>query len=114
MGLAWFLSHPKIDLFWVLNPDSMVTPDTAAAYVQCAALAGPFSLMGGRTQFVEAPGHIQSDGGRIRRGTGGVCINVNHGMMPQDAVAPDASSLGFLSGANMLASRGFVEAAGPM
>lgn len=49
MGLAWFLSHPKIDLFWVLNPDSMVTPDTAAAYVQCAALAGPFSLMGARS-----------------------------------------------------------------
>ena len=35
-------------------------------------------------------------------------------MMPQDAVAPDASSLGFLSGANMLASRGFVEAVGLM
>ena len=114
MGLRWFLSRPEIDLFWVLNPDAMVTPQTAATYVSCAAQAGPFSLMGGRTCFVEAPGSVQSDGGRVRRGTGGVCLNVNHGVMPDEAVPPSADSLDFLSGANMIASRLFLETVGLM
>jgi len=70
-GLTWFLSRPEIDLFWVLNPDSLVRPDTAAAYVARANAVGAFGLMGGRTQFVEAPGLIQSDGGRVRHWTGG-------------------------------------------
>lgn len=113
-GLIWFLSRAETDLFWILNPDSMVEPETAGAYVRCAATAGPFSLMGGRTRFVEAPGVIQSDGGRVRRGTGGICINVNHGLMPDVAVMPAAASLDFLSGANMVASRAFVETAGLM
>ena len=113
-GLTWFLSRPEIDLFWVLNPDSMVRPDTAAAYAARAAEVGSFGLMGGRTQFVEAPGLIQSDGGRVRHWTGGVCLNVNNGVMPDAAVLPQADSLDFLSGANLVASRKFLEAVGLM
>jgi len=75
-GLTWFLSRPEIDLFWVLNPDSLVRPDTAAAYVARANAVGAFGLMGGRTQFVEAPGLIQSDGGRVRHWTGGIGSSV--------------------------------------
>lgn len=113
-GLTWFLSCPEIDLFWVLNPDSMVRPDTAAAYVARAGEVGTFGLMGGRTQFAESPGFIQSDGGRVRHWTGGVCLNVNNGMMPETAVPPDASSLDFLSGANLVASRTYLETVGLM
>ena len=113
-GLTWFMSRPEIDLFWVLNPDSMVRPDTAAAYVARAGEVGTFGLMGGRTQFAESPGLIQSDGGRVRHWTGGVCLNVNNGMMPETAVPPDANSLDFLSGANLVASRAFLETVGLM
>lgn len=114
MGLTWFLSRPEIDLFWVLNPDSMVTSDTAAAYIARAADVGIFGLMGGRTLFVEAPGLIQSDGGRVRHWTGGVCLNVNNGANPDVAVLPLADSLDFLSGANLVASRTFLESVGLM
>lgn len=113
-GLTWFLSRPEIDLFWVLNPDSLVRPDTAAAYVARANAVGAFGLMGGRTQFVEAPGLIQSDGGRVRHWTGGVCLNVNNGVMPDAATLPAADSLDFLSGANVVASRAFLQAVGLM
>lgn len=113
-GLTWFLPCPEIDLFWVLNPDSMVRPDTAAAYAARAGKVGTFGLMGGRTQFAESPGLIQSDGGRVRHWTGGVCLNVNNGMMPETAVPPEANSLDFLSGANLVASRAFLETVGLM
>ncbi len=112
VGLTWFLSRPEIGLFWVLNPDSVVEPGTAAAYVRHAEEAGPFALMGGRTQYLEPPGYVQSDGGRIRRWTGGVCYNVNQGLLPAEATPPAAESLDFLSGANVVASRAFIQAAG--
>src|SRR6056297_480268 len=111
-GLTWFLSRAEIGLFWILNPDSVVEPETAAAYVHSAKVAGPFALMGGRTRYLESPGYIQSDGGRIRRWTGGVCYNVNQGLLPTEAKPPPAGSLDFLSGANMVASRTFVERVG--
>lgn len=114
IGLSWFMAQSDVSLFWILNPDSMAEPETAARYVACADTAGPFSLMGGRTRFVAPPGLVQSDGGRIRRGTGGICLNVNHGLLPDVAVPPPAKSLDFLSGANMVASRAFVETAGLM
>ncbi|KJS44662.1 MAG: rhamnosyl transferase related protein [Roseovarius sp. BRH_c41] len=113
-GLTWFLSRAEIELFWILNPDSVVEPGTAAAYVRRAEVAGPFALMGGRTRYLEPPGYLQSDGGRIRRWTGGVCYNVNQGLLPAAAEPPLAGSLDFISGANMVASRTFVEMVGPL
>lgn len=113
-GLHWFLTRTEIDLFWVLNPDSAVEPGTAAAYADCAAQAGPFALMGGRTCYLAAPGYVQSDGGRVRSGTGGVCMNVNQGLLPQDATPPAALTLQFVSGANLVASRQFLETVGLM
>lgn len=113
-GLHWFLTRVEIDLFWVLNPDSQVEAGTAAAYAACAANAGPFALMGGRTRYLAAPGYIQSDGGRVRTGTGGVCMNVNQGLLPSEATPPASETLHFLSGANLVASRLFVETVGLM
>lgn len=114
IGLRWFLAQPDVDLFWILNPDSMAAPDTARRYLDCAATADPFALMGGRTLFAAAPRLVQSDGGRIRRGTGGICVNVNNGLAPENAIPPRAETLHFLSGANMVASRAFITAAGLM
>ncbi len=109
-GLRWALPHREIDLFWILNPDCMVEPQTARAFVDCAARSGEFSLMGGRFVYAEPPHLIQSDGGRVN--TFGVCGNVNLGKNPDGAAYPDATALDFISGASMVASRGFVEAVG--
>lgn len=45
-GLRWALHHREIDQFWIMNPDCMVEPQTARAFVDCAARSGEFSLMG--------------------------------------------------------------------
>lgn len=113
VGLRYLLEDPEVDLFWILNPDGEATPETAAAYLRRAEEVGPFSLMGGRTRYHEAPRHIQTDGGRVDYWSG-VCRNVNLGMAPEEATFPEAGSLDFIAGANMVASRAFLERAGLM
>jgi GT2 family glycosyltransferase len=112
IGLRTLLAHVKINLFWLLNPDCVAMKDTARVYAQAAA-AGPFSLMGGRTLYLDPPNQIQSDGGRFNRWTG-LCHNVNQGLSPDTVPAPDSNSLDYISGANVVASRTFIEAAGLM
>ena len=113
IGIAHLQADPRIELFWILNPDSEVTPGTAGNYVECAHRIGRFSLMGGRICYHESPGRIQSDGGRVSRWSG-ICRNLNAGLMPDEAHFPNVSTLDFISGANMVASRAFVQQAGPM
>ncbi|MFV0317278.1 MAG: glycosyltransferase family 2 protein [Microthrixaceae bacterium] len=113
IGLRALLSRSDIDLFWILNPDAVVQPGTAAAFVEEASNGPAFSLMGGRTLYMEAPQLIQSDGGRVGRWSG-MCRNVNQGYDPSGAVAPDPSTLDFVSGANMVVSRTFLETVGLM
>jgi GT2 family glycosyltransferase len=112
-GLAHLMRDPDIDLFWILNPDCEVTPGAAAAYRNRAATAGPFALMGGRVLYRDEASLIQSDGGRVGRWSG-ICSNVNQNLLPDAAVLPQEQSLDFISGANMVASRVFIERTGLM
>ncbi|WP_152417399.1 glycosyltransferase [Sandarakinorhabdus sp. AAP62] len=113
LGLALLRAQPAVGLFWVLNPDCEVLPDTAAAFGRAAALPGAFGLMGGRIRYQHPPNLLQSDGGRIRRWTG-VAENVNKGLLPEAATLPDPASLDFISGAAMVASRAFIDQVGLM
>jgi GT2 family glycosyltransferase len=111
-GLAYLRSDPTVDLFWILNPDSVAAPDAALAYATKAATLESFGLMGGRTIYHEEPRLIQSDGGTVSPFTGR-CVNINQGRT-QDVAPPDESSLDFISGANVVASRAFIEQVGLM
>lgn len=110
-GLEALARRKDVNLFWVLNPDCVVPPGTAAAYVAAAA-EGPFSLLSCRTIYYEHPDRIQTDGGTVNRWTG-VCTSVHAGL-PPDTPLPEARDLDYVTGANMVASRTFLEAAGPM
>ena len=97
---------------WILNPDCIVPDGTPGRLLAHAQNAPRFALMGGRTLYAAPPHHIQSDGGRVGRWTG-VCRLVNQGRR-HDVAAPEASTLDFISGAHMLASRAFLDRAGPI
>jgi GT2 family glycosyltransferase len=112
IGLRWALPHSEIDLFWILNPDCIVEPQTAKAFVDCAAKSGAFSLMGGRVVFPEPVGLVQSDGGKIK--SWGACYSLNQGMSVETSTPAVAVDLDFVSGANMVAARSFIEAVGLM
>lgn len=113
LGLAELARHPGIDRFWVLNPDSVVPPDTPRAFASHPVPDNRFALMGGRVTYLDPPDMIQSDGGTINRFTG-VASNTNLGRAFAATPTSDPVDLDFIPGSSMVASRAFYEAAGPM
>ena len=109
-GLARLLADPALDRFWILNPDSLVPPDTPRLL---AGAPGGFSLMGGRVLYLDTPDMIQIDGGTLDRRTG-VTGNLHLGLSHAATPPPDPAAMDFVTGASMVASRAFVERAGPM
>ena len=111
LGLKALLARAEIDAFWLLNPDCVAAPDTAARYLEDAASA-PYGLLACRTIYYEHPDMIQTDGGRIDRTA--TCCGVNVGQSASATPLPSSDSLDYTSGANMVASRAFIEQAGLM
>lgn len=113
LGLKAAKLRSDAPIFWLLNPDCQAEPRCASAYLRKAADHPGFGLMGGRTLFSALGQKIQSDGGQISRWTA-VCKNVNQGLPANLAPRPDVRTLNFVSGANLVASREFLETVGPM
>lgn len=111
-GLAFLQQREGLAGYWVLNPDSIVPPQAPGRFM--AALAGvDEGMLSSRCLYVEAPGVIQTDGGRLNRWTG-VCTSVNAGQPASMTPLPDGATLDFVTGANIVVPRGFVERVGPM
>lgn len=109
IGLGLCLADPLIDRVWVVNPDTLTPAGTPQAIA--SAPAG-FAIMGGRILYATPPHRIQIDGGTIGKWTG-VTGNLNLGAAP-DTAPSTPEEMAFVSGASMVASRAFIEAAGPM
>lgn len=112
LGLTVLQQDPEVDLFWILNPDTEVAPDTGLIFALKAA-SGSIGMMGGRVLFSKPPHRIQSDGGRIGWWTG-ICRNINYGLDPSQAKIQGAAGPDYLMGASMVVSRAFLAQAGPM
>jgi GT2 family glycosyltransferase len=111
-GLAVARKDPDIRWFWVLNPDMTMPADSLKALRQHLETANEFSLLGGRVVYADGSNRLQTDGGLVNRWTG-VTHNVNLGAT-LDAPLPDPSEIDFIMGGNMIASRAFIDAVGPM
>lgn len=112
VGVAHLARDPGVAHFWVLNPDSVVPPGSLEALSARLSEVGRFGLMGGRVLYLERPDRIQIDGGLVNYATG---VTGNHNLnRPAAAPPPDPSELDFVTGASLVASRAFVERAGPM
>jgi len=111
-GIELLLDDPEIELLWLVNPDCLVMSDAAALYRR-AGRDQNFSLMGGRTVFVDRRDTVQTDGGTVSLWTG-VCKAVNWDKPISSATFPEAASLDFITGANCVASRRFIEKVGLM
>jgi hypothetical protein len=69
--------------------------------------------MGGRVLYLDTPDCIQIDGGTLNRWTG-VTGNLILYALNKGTPPPKAEQMDFITGASMVASRQFYEAAGPM
>lgn len=113
IGLRAAKAEADCDLFWILNPDTTVAPDAPFELVRKAREVGDFSVIGGRILYSEHPDTVQTDGGRLHP-LAGTAVNVNIGSPAAQARAPAAESLAYIPGVSMLASRAFLDRAGPM
>ncbi len=113
VGLRALLPLPELEMFWVLNPDARVRPDTAATYAKRAAEVGEFGLMGGRTLYITPADTIQSDGGTLNSWTG-MCASYNLGRPASTTPYPAGVPFDYIPGANVVASREFIESVGLM
>ena len=110
-GLAHLAAQSRTDRFWILNPDGAAAPGAALAFA--TAHPEPFSLLGGRVIYTHDPDTIQIDGGLVNERTG-VTGNVHLGQSHAASPPADPQKMQFITGASMVASRAFYEAAGPM
>jgi GT2 family glycosyltransferase len=113
IGLARLAMDDGLECFWVLNPDSIAAPGTAAAFSTAPAPDGGFALMGGRVLYLDRPDLIQIDGGTLNKRTG-VTGNLALGAPNATTPPPDKQRLAFITGASMVVSRHFYETVGPM
>jgi N-acetylglucosaminyl-diphospho-decaprenol L-rhamnosyltransferase len=100
------------DAWWLLNPDTEVSPGAMAALV-ARLEQGDVHAVGGTLYF--ANGRVQSFGG-IWRGWLARAVSIGNGSVL--GAVPDMKEverkLTYLSGASMLVGRAFVERTGPM
>jgi GT2 family glycosyltransferase len=113
LGLDYLSKCPDVGQFWILNPDCVVKPDTAAAYARAGRDGGRYGMIGGRTLYLGEGGMIQSDGGWINLWTG-VCSNHNFAKMADQVDMPSVDQVDYLAGANFVVSRDFLAQVGPM
>jgi GT2 family glycosyltransferase len=113
VGLKVLRRYPEIELFWILNPDCVVMPEAATAFVATARKNPGFGLMGGRVKYFGQEQQIQSDGGRVHPWTG-ICASIGLGQPAEGTLPPDPSQIQFVSGASLVASREFLARAGLM
>lgn len=113
IGLAHFDRDPEVDLFWVLNPDTVIDPGAIHAYAKAAMEPGAFAVIGCRACYHDAPETVHVDGGQYRRyGLGAKSLNM--GRPAATTPMPDPATLDYIPGVSMLASRDFYRQAGPM
>ncbi|XWN30997.1 MAG: glycosyltransferase family 2 protein [Devosia sp.] len=112
-GLRVALQDTDCDLFWVLNPDTIVEQQTPFALARKSVEMGRFAVIGGRVRYLERPDKVQTDGGRLHP-LAGTAVSVNIGADAAKTPLPAADNLAYIPGVSMLVSREFIETAGLM
>jgi GT2 family glycosyltransferase len=112
LGLERLARVPEIDRFWLLNPDCIAPPDTARQLASYRADDAQIGMIAHRVVYADKPEMIQIDGGTIDQRTG-ITHNINQ-FADRDTPAPNAARIEFVTGASLIATRAFYEAAGPM
>ena len=110
VGLTILRRDPEIDRFWLLNPDTITPAHTPGRLMNVPAI---FGLLGNRICYADGSHRIQLDAGQIDARTG-VTRNLNIGEDTRITPPPATSDFDFISGASLIVSRAFIDAAGLM
>lgn len=112
-GLRLLMQDDSIAWFWVLNPDTVVEPQTPAALARKAASMERFAVIGSRALYYANPARIQADAGCLHplAFTG---VSLNQGALAAETAMPDPATVQYIPGVSMLVSRAFIAEAGLM
>lgn len=116
LGLMHLLRDEKINAFWLLNNDTVVAPDAAAALLARMAATPRVGMCGTRTMFYWQPDVIQALNGsrfNLLTGTSRSIGAGRPGHFPYNP-ATIADETDFVLGASLAVSRAFLEQVGPM
>lgn len=112
VGLRYALSAPDCQFFWLLNNDTVVTPEALVSMVQLMQRQPEVGLCGSLNLAYYHPTQVQAQGGNAylpwtaRLRTQRPCT--------VEELDPHPTSLDYVSGASMLASRAFLDRVGLM
>jgi GT2 family glycosyltransferase len=110
VGLRCALADPDCQYFWLLNNDTAVMPDSLQAMVRRMEQDPSMGLCGTLTLSYRSPGEVQTEGGNhYSRWT--ARVRKRPFRRAEDILAPP-SSIDYVNGASMLASRAFLEEVG--
>jgi GT2 family glycosyltransferase len=103
----------KVDFYWVVNPDCVVPPPTASVFAARAQAKPDFGLMSCTLAYYAAPDRIQTAGGLINRLTATCSHRLAEAPLSALKTAPPPT-LDWVTGANLVASRAYVDQVGLM
>ncbi|WP_162906670.1 glycosyltransferase family 2 protein [Algihabitans albus] len=112
-GLSFLIDAKTVDLYWILNPDTVVDPEAPGALVAWAQAREGWGIIGARVLYHARPDRVHTDGGVYRRWMG-FAKSFNLGRKVEDCRPPGDAKLDYVSGASMLVSKAFLATAGLM
>ncbi|WP_426163672.1 hypothetical protein [Sandarakinorhabdus sp. DWP1-3-1] len=116
VGLRWLLAQPQLDTFWLLNNDTVIDRNAAAAVQHRMAATDRAGMCGTVVRYYHRPDRVQA----LNGSTFDIWTGRSRGIgMGQPAKAPFdplkvARETDFVLGASIAVSRAFLDAIGPM
>ena len=120
VGLAHLARDPGLTHFWLLNNDTVVAPDAAAAILRAFDADPAIGICGTVVRYYSRPDVVQAlNGYRFSKLTGtaaaiGASLILPPGATQPLAAAEIAAQTDFVLGASLAVSRNFLETVGPM
>lgn len=114
LAVSLLKADPKVDLFWILNPDCIVPPGTPAIFARTHLREPEVGMIGSRVLFADRPDTIQADGGGQVDPWTGNARSVNELAAHSQTQRPMSERFDYIVGSNVVVTRSFLDVAGPM
>jgi GT2 family glycosyltransferase len=113
VGIKMALDNPKVDYIWLLNNDTIVTPDTLGELVKTARMDPQYAIIGSTLVYYHHGDIVQGVGASynlLTARTGQIANKSKYADL--EAAEAVESRIDFVIGASMFVTRTFVESAG--
>jgi GT2 family glycosyltransferase len=115
VGLRLLMADRRVNLFWLLNNDTVVAPDAVTALVDSMTRSPGIGMCGTVVRFYHRPDQVQALGGSRFSPLTGQSAGLGAGSSGNIAAGADiAAAMDYVLGASLAVSRAFLETVGLM